>query len=77
MIPVGRQRAICVALDHNPTDTLVLAACDVAADKHFPDGFVIHFGGLDGSLRVVGVRLLESGFDFAHPDLESALRATV
>ncbi len=30
-----------------------------------------------GSLRVVGDRLLESGFDYSHPDLESALRATI
>lgn len=30
-----------------------------------------------GSLRVVGTKLLESGFEFAHPDLEGALRATI
>ena len=30
-----------------------------------------------GSLRVIGVKLLESGFEFTHPDLESALRATI
>lgn len=30
-----------------------------------------------GSLRVVGVRLAESGYEFKHPDLEGALRAVV
>lgn len=30
-----------------------------------------------GSLRVVGVRLAESGYEFEHPDVESALRAVI
>ena len=30
-----------------------------------------------GSLRVVGVRLAESGYEFKYPDLEAALRAVV
>ncbi|NNC93430.1 MAG: TIGR01777 family protein [Acidimicrobiia bacterium] len=30
-----------------------------------------------GSLRVVGVRLAESGYAFKHPDLEAALRAVI
>ncbi len=30
-----------------------------------------------GSLRVVGVKLAESGFEFDHPQLEDALRATI
>ena len=30
-----------------------------------------------GSLRVVGVKLVEDGFEFRHPVLEDALRATI